>query len=380
MFRVLGDAAVWPDGTRHPRVVSAYPVPCALGAGAVLCVYRRGREKHSLDGVLVAQQSEDGGSSWSDPTVVFDGMGKNPPESVHTGAACRIPDGRIGAFFTTVEATTPDTYVFSDEGKALPQHLYVSESRNGGRTWLAPTEHRLEGIPRNHYLGVRPVLMPDGNLLIPVEALGKCGQSMVFAAFSPDGGRTLKPAVACVADPSGETGYGDPRLALLDDGSVVMLLWTYRQATEETLAVHRSTSIDGGRTWSAPRSTLVEGQIMTPLQLGRGGMIAASTVRTGRHGIRLWFSRDQGRSWEPDSCRQMWDPYDEKLLGTVIAPDRSTSRGPGEKIWAALPGFTFGYPDLVRLGEDTFLLTYYATVRGITCVRACRFAFSPEGA
>jgi hypothetical protein len=199
--------------------------------------------------------------------------------------------------------------------------------------------------------------MPDGNLLIPVEARGARGQSMVFAAFSPDGGRALKPAVACVADPTGETGYGDSRFALLDDGSVVMLLWTYRQATEETLAVHRSSSADCGRTWSAPASTLAEGQIMSPLPLDSGNLIAASTVRTGRHGIRLRFSLDRGQSWEHDSCRHMWDPYDEQLFGEVIAPDRSTSRGPGEKIWAALPGFTFGYPDLVRRGEDTFLLT-----------------------
>jgi hypothetical protein len=375
---IMSDVAVSTIGGSPRCAVAAYPVPCPLGAGALLCVYRQGSEKHSLDGTLVAQRSTDGGASWSGEVVIFDGMGRDPPESVHTGAACRIPDGRICAFFTTVEATKPDTYVFSEAGKKLPLHFYISESTNGGRTWCTSTEHRLEGAPRNYYIGVRPVVMTDGRLLIPVEALGKRGQSMVLAAISLDSGRTVRPAIAAVADPAGEIGYGDPRLALLDDGAIVMLLWAYRQATEKTLAVHRCVSTDSGRTWSPPASTFVESQIMAPISLGSGNMIAASTVRTGRHGIRLWFSRDRGETWESDSCIQMWDPYEEKLLGTAIAPERSTSAENGEKIWAALPGFTFGYPDLVHLGGNTFLLTYYATMKGITHVRACRFALSRD--
>ena len=100
---------------------------------------------------------------------------------------------------------------------------------------------------------------------------------------------------------------------------------------------------------------------------------AASTVRTNREGIRLWFSSDAGQTWNTDSPVQMWDPYEEKLTGTSPEAERETSKATSEKIWETLPSFTFGYPDLVQLDGNVCLLTYYATIRGITHVRACRF-------
>ena len=44
-----------------------------------------------------------------------------------------------------------------------------------------------------------------------------------------------------------------------------------------------------------------------------------------------------------------------------------------EGVWDALPTFTFGTPDLVSLPDASVFLAYYATINGVTHIRACRF-------
>src|SRR5579872_5709874 len=343
---ILQDKAISPNLDRHDqRDVCAYPVPCKLQNGDLVCSYRQGTAKHSRDGVLIIQRSADGGINWCEPVSVFDGLQKSSPESVHSGTVCQAADGAVLAIFKTVEARDPEAYIFSEEGRKIPQRLYISRSTDGGKTWPAPQKHQLIGAPRDNAVGTRPLLLPGGDLLIPVEATGQHGQQVTLVVFSSDGGLTLQPAITCAEDATGRVGYGDARLTILRDGRIVMLTWTYLNATEETLAVHRSVSTDMGRTWSKPASTGVDSQIMTPLALEAEKLIAVSTVRTSPEGIRLWFSSDAGATWNQDSVVQMWDPNDEKLKGTVLQSSDKVSKLTSEKIWQSLPGFTFGTPD-----------------------------------
>src|SRR4051794_30804512 len=71
----------------------------------------------------------------------------------------------------------------------------------------------------------------------------------------------------------------------------------------------------------------------------------------------------------------MWDPRADRVLGEVMPVADMAREGAGGKVWQALPGFTFGVPDLLRLEPQVVLLTYYATLPGIIHVRACRFQF-----
>lgn len=124
---------------------------------------------------------------------------------------------------------------------------------DGGRSWPPAGEHRLDGALRNNYVGVRPLALPigstEGAILLPIEALDERGQSRVYFVASLDHGRSFGPAEYAVADPAAELGCGDPRLALLDDRSIVVLLWVYRRATERSLPVHRPMSVDASRSW-----------------------------------------------------------------------------------------------------------------------------------
>jgi hypothetical protein len=247
----------------------------------------------------------------------------------------------------------------------------MCRSDDGGHSWNAPVELELKGGPRDTFLGSRPLVLAKGRLLVPVEATGEHGQQMMMGCFSEDGGRTLSPLFTIAHDATGKLGFGDGKFAILPDGRIVMLTWTYRNASEETIHVHRCTSSDGGRTWSRPEPTNVVCQIMTPLSLGDGSLIAAGNVRTPPEGIRLFRSIDAGATWIGTPV-QLWDARQLKVTAVPLAINAAPVSG--EKIWSALPSMTFGSPELTMLAGGEILLTYYAIEKGVTHVRACRIA------
>lgn len=354
-------------------VVCVYPSLAVLRDGSVVCVYRQGKAKHSRDGVFCAQRSSDGGRSWSEPVSVYDGMSSPKPECVHAGVVCETPRGELLAFFTTVEATKPDAYIFSEEGRQLWQRPLVSASADGGRSWKASRPLELSGLPRNAYFGSRPLVLPGGAILLPIEITDRHGQETMLACITTDDGHSFEPLFPIAQDKTGGLGYGDGKFARLADGTLLMLAWTYKNPSEETIQVHRCESRDG-RTWSAPQPTNVVCQIMTPLQMAGSLLIAAGNLRTPPEGIRLFHSRDGGKTWDTSAPVQLWDPHRLRVTGEVLpieapAPDRGG-------LWEALPSYTFGTPDLAKLSEDEALMTYYAIVEGITHVRACRFRIS----
>ena len=373
-LEILDDVPVSPNLRDGARDVTCFcPTTCLLGDGSVVCSYRSGREKHSRDGILVSQRSLDGGRTWLEPVVIYDGMGGVAPQSVHTGALCVLGGESILAVFTAVEAKQPDAYIFSETGRQLAQRLYVSHSHDGGASWTSAAPKHLANVPHNFYIGSHPFLLTNGTVFLPIEATLAGGVEIILGTVSTDGGASWEPVWTCAADPVKRVGYGDPRFAQLPDGRLVMLLWCWTIEDEQTLAVHRSFSEDQGRSWSTPTSTGVLSQIMTPLALDEARMIAVSNVRTRPEGSRLWQSMDGGESWDVDHPFYMWDPYAERMQGAPLEKASPEVQRSQESLWASLPSFTFGTPELLRLSESEFLLTYYGTVRGVTHVRACRF-------
>jgi hypothetical protein len=349
--------------------VSAFPSACRVQDG-IVCVYRSGSAKHSRDGVLLSQSSTDGGNSWSTPTTIFNRMQNAEPESVHAGVVCEC-GGAALAFFKTVEAKKHDVYIFSEEGRSLRQRAYLCRSPDAGQSWSAPAEIELQGGPRDTFLGSRPLVLPSGRIFIPVEATGEHGQQMMMGCFSDDGGRTLSPLFPIAHDATGELGFGDGKVAVLPDGRIVMLAWTYLNHTEETVSVHRCVSMDGGCRWSAPEPTNIVCQIMTPLGVGDHGLMAAGNVRTYPEGIRLFRSVDAGATWI-GTPTQLWDARQSTVTAVPLAVSRKSSNEDG--LWSALPSFTFGCPELTMLADADILMTYYADLRGVTHIRACRIA------
>ena len=370
-IEVLADKAVSPNlEARDSGVTCAYPSATRLPGGAIACVYRAGTEKHSYDGRLMLQTSSDGGDSWSEPLVVFDGRGLQPPVSVGSGSIGATASRALLAAFSVVDATHPGVYVFSEEARGFKRQILVVRSEDQGKTWSTPAAVEPSALPRAG-VASKPFVLPNGELCMPLEVETSFGPSGTAAVFSNDDGRTFGPPVMCAADPEGRLNLCDARFTILKDGRILMLLWTFLQETEETIEVHRSYSSDNGRTWSAAEATGVQGQICAPLALPSGAVIGVSNFRHPPEGSRLWLSPDGGTTWDLDHPIQMWDVRQSRLLGEPIAAAAPTTDNDG--VWDALERFTFGTPDLLYLDDGSIVLIYYATIDGVTHVRACRF-------
>ena len=229
----------------------------------------------------------------------------------------------------------------------------------------------LDAAPPGSCPTTKPFQRPDGTICMPLEipgpAPGVPGTGMVF---SDDDGRSFGGFVRCAVDDSGALAWCDGHCAQLDDGRILLLLWTFRAADETTIDVHRCHSEDGGRTWSDPLPTGLEGQVTAPAVLPGGPVLAASNRRAAPEGILIHVSHDGGDTWDADAAVRMWDAAAQR---TVAAPEGASSARHGAGIWATLGGFTFGTPDLTLLDDGTLLLIHYATAGGVTHIRAVRF-------
>lgn len=366
-IHVIHDCAV----SQSRESTCAYPLTAVAVDGSLVCMYRRGREKHSYDGVLISQRSTDQGQTWSPPVTVFEGQELSPPQAIESGGICRCGDGSLLIVLCATEVTRPDHYVFSEEGSSQRTRHVTVRSEDHGISWLAPEYLDDQLLRRPLGPTSNPLLLNKDVVFIPGERHHGAGQLGICASFSHDHGRTLEPVQDLILDAAGTVSYCDARFTMFDDGQILGLLWTFRQQDEETLEIHRSVSDDQGRSWTMPQSAGYLGQITDPLAMEGDTVLAASNYRWPPQGIRLWLSRDRGITWSVDESIQMWDADQKRVLAQ---PLNVTARSDNEGVWNALPSFTFGTPNLKRMSDGTVLLTYYAeTEEGKADVRACRF-------
>ena len=368
-IEILHDVPVSPNyGRKEKTLTCSYPLTTVRQDGTVVCVYRQGAKKHSHDGVLVAQASVDLGRAWSDPEIVYDGTSEN--RTVSMGAACETPSRNLLAVCGTIEGLRPEVYMFDEEAEKLPLRVFVRRQTEGSSEWSEP-EVLEPGILEKADPSAKPFVLPDGSVFVPLEFKAANGCLGTGAVISRDNGRSFGEPFVCVLDSSGKENWCDARFAVLHDGRILMMLWTFIQENEQTIELHRCYSSDLGRTWSKPESTGFTGQVTAPIETASGTVIAASNYRQSPEGIRLWYSYDAGLSWDCDRPLQMWDATQARMLGTPV--ERSEAPKDNDGVWKALAGFQFGTPDLVKLKDGSVLLTYYATLDEVSHIRACRF-------
>ena len=373
------DLPVSPNlAARDVSSVCDFPSTTVLDDGRVLIVYRQGSAKHSHDGIFVTQMSSDGGRSWSPPAIAFDGRTLEPNQTATTGGICQARDGTLVFAFFTVEGLMPGVGMFDAVGFTLPRRIFISLSHDAGATWSTPAPYAYPDMPLSA-ITAKPFVLTDGEICMPIEYYSPDMVWRTALAFSSDHGRTFsKPPLHIVGDLTDQVNYGDARFTQLPDGRLLTLLWTFMQASQETVEVHRSCSADAGRTWTAPASIGFVGQVTNPLALPAGDVLAVSNYRLPPEGIRLWHSPDGGATWNVEHPLQMWDARTGCMSGRPVGRGAGEPGNPDEDVWASLSSFSFGTPDLVRLDDGALLMTYYAAVDGIIHVRACRFTLRAD--
>ena len=375
------DTARPADGARHrvlfrdPYSYCAHPHLIALPNGELVMVFNRAPRRpfilHPPQDPLfhnVITRSADGGESWSPPQVVpgYDWHGvecagltaladgtvllnqwrfrwypldvalKRP-----AGETLALPSTWGGALARSTELDSGAELAGRAEALAPwargGGESYVHRSTDGGRTF--ETSVRLDTAPFVGGYGMRgAAVLPDGALVLPLSDIP--AYERVFVVRSENGGRSWGPAIAAAAVEGRK--FEEPAPLALPDGRLLLLM---RENVGRGL--WQVVSEDGGRSWSRPEPTPIDGYPAHLLRLSDGRILCVCGHRKPDFSIRGVLSTDGGHSWDTATT--------------------TTIRG-------GLPNRDLGYPSSVLRPDGTVLTVYYAQEPdGATSIQATWF-------
>ncbi|HEU4421044.1 MAG TPA: exo-alpha-sialidase [Pilimelia sp.] len=287
-----------------PGKQAHFPDVVRLADGRLLVAYREGAGHVSHEGRICTVESDDGGRTWSPPTVVVDSEHDDRDPKLGVTA-----DGAVLLSYFVIDWTT------------RPRHTalgtYVRRSDDGGRTWSDPVPAgtamsgatgRTEGGYPLGWAGSHggAVQVPDGDVLLPLYGTVPTSRwQRATIVRSRDGGRTWPAATEVVLAEGDGIHFQEPTLTVLGTGEVVALIRT----TVEQAYLARSR--DAGRTWSAAEPTDMPASSHHALALSTGEVLVTYGDLSPRFSSRREtvgrLVRRPAESWDGYADVQLYD-------------------------------------------------------------------------
>lgn len=294
----------------------AFPDACRLSSGAVLVVYREGRDHVDRSGRIMVTQCRHPlrGLVFEPPQVVC-----NTDLDDRDPSIVQLADGTllVNFFRFDVETWTP--------------RLAIVTSRDMGKSWDDPVDLHIPGFARGLASSDAVIDLPNGDLIMAVYGEADDGRNGSFLIRSQDRGRTW-PMLVPLAVAQAPI-FEEPAIVRLSDGRLLALLRADRQGRGY---VYQSISVDEGFTWSTPEQLNLWGYPADALVLADGRVLASYGYRQLPAGVRYCVAHDD----------LTWSIDEERIL-------RADGHDDGE----------LGYPSSVELGRGEVLTVYYHTGR-----------------
>ena len=284
-----------------------------------------------------------------------------------SGRLTRLADGRIVALLHRHDRrnhpneglVNPKTLGF------VPTSFAISESADEGRTWSAPRaiEPPLAG-PAFELCSPITVLR-DGRWLLPTSTwrdwsgAAPSGNRMV-ALVSSDGGRTWPTYLEVMHHPSDKVLYWESKIVELSDGTLVAVAWGYDEATSKDLPNQHALSRDGGKTWTAPASTGLQGQTLAPFVLANDRILCVYR-RIDVPGLWAQISRLEGDRWINEQTEPLWGHNQGGLTGSTSSMVQN------------FQVLRFGAPCITRLDDGKIFVAFWCYEDTVGMLRWFRF-------
>ncbi len=334
---------------------SFFPFLCELPDGKLAAVHVIGEAFESVDSTSYISFSDDGGKNWSTPHRLFNKQDFDCPITDYCKVSV-LPDGRLAAIgYAYYRRDTELPIGNPKNGGVLDDFVFYSTSSDNGMTWekIRP----IECVWGPHVEASAPLtVLSENTFITPITGFPDwngnitsryCGRVL----RSDDGGKTWDDSTVCMEFDGDITCY-EQRMCRLESGAIVCIGWNENIITGERLNNHYTISYDGGRSFSKPISTGIQGQASSVCALGGDYLLALHAVRrdTDRPGIYGCIVDLSNRKWNIVEKTVLWEP------SVPIVKDKNMA-----EIFSFLK---FGQPGAILLSSGDIMMSHWYAENG----------------
>ncbi len=358
-MKIIGQGTVFrgEKGTDHASC--AFPGIAVLPSGRWVCGFRAAPTKKGTAGqhALLAI-SDDEGSTWP---VIIDPFTPPPvasrPGLFRAAYPTALGGNKLLTALSWVDHSNPALSFFNEETEGLlDTRIFLSLSKDSGYTWSTPRLIDTSPFKVPTPLTGPVLILPDSEWALQFELNKPYHDSepwrhaSVFM-FSFDRGLSWPHHAVISRDPNNRIFFWDQRPAVLEDGSLLNMFWTYDRRAADYLNIHARKSTSGGRIWSEFWDTGVAGQPAQPASLSDGRITMVYVDRTAAPAIKLRVSEDGGKTWPAETELTLFQPR---------LPPQSGKKRSMLDTWSEMEAFSLGLPATALLANGDLLVVFYA--------------------
>jgi hypothetical protein len=253
------------------------PGALKLQTGEIMVVFHEPTARFSSVGRILRTLSSDGGRTWTLPDTVV--------RSVRRCLGLFVLSLRSGAIIVG----------YGEAGDAVSGgNVFIARSFDNAKSFMVPRMIPLGDSGRLMTAG-QMLEKDDGTLLLPIAVRSEGRKASAIIILSKDNGETWTEKRILAGDPENRIDFLDPALAVLPDGKLLAMMGSENAAP----ALFSVFSIDGGKTWSVPSPSGIQGTSPKLFVTSEGILICVFRDKWPS-GISVVRSFDWGRTWEDE--------------------------------------------------------------------------------
>lgn len=344
------------DGFIHHQD-SAFPSLVKLNNGDLICGFNVGGGPEATGGSDWAR-STDNGDSWHYEGVIL--PRSEAPIRTNTLRLSRTADGRVIAYGQR-NYLQGDKAVFGTMENDSVFCIADAECRTWSQPRVIPLQAKVPVEVSNPM-----VVLADGRWLAPAALLPNPEQlgEKVIVRESSNEGKNWGNEYTVFVDPEGKKGFFEQKIIETMPGKLLAFAWTVELGTYKDFTNHYALSTDGGRSWSNPQATQINGQTLTQFWLGDDDYLLIYNYRQTPQGIKIALAKLNASGCQVINEAFLWQP--EKHKPPVDASPNSNGIDSFDE-------FKFGLPSLTKLSDNSFIAIFWCYDAGNYGIKWIKF-------